>query len=111
MIPDVEAPSNSFASDNAAGVTAEVMAALSDANTGPALAYGDDRWTRALSERMCELFEHPVETFVCWGGTGANVVALASVVQPWQAIVATGSSHIVVDECGAPTRASAVRRR
>jgi len=82
-LPD--APEGSFASDNAAGVAPEVMAALAEANTPAALAYGQDRWSAELVERFRELFDAPVETLVCWGGTGANVVGLASVLQPWQA--------------------------
>lgn len=99
-------PAASFASDNAAGVAPEVMDALVAANAGPALAYGDDPWTdRAIGE-VRELFGQPVEVVWCWGGTGANVVGLASVLQGWQSVIATDTAHIVVDECGAPVRFS-----
>ena len=97
-------PECSFASDNAAGVSPEVMEALVVANTPAALAYGDDRWTTEGVERFRELFGAPVEVFWCWGGTGANVVGLASLLQPWQAVICTDTAHIVVDECGAPAR-------
>ena len=97
-------PDGSFASDNAAGVSPEVLDALVDANAGPALAYGDDRWTRRAEDALRELFDAPVEVLFCWGGTGANVVGLATVLQPWQAVLATDAAHIVVDECGAPAR-------
>jgi threonine aldolase len=40
----------------------------------------------------------------CWGGTGANVVGLACLLQPWQAVLCPASAHVVVDECGAPAR-------
>jgi threonine aldolase len=99
-----EPPASSFASDNAAGVAPAVMAALVEANTGPALAYGDDRWTAQLVERFRDLFAAPVEVVLCWGGTGANVVGLASMLQPWQAVVCHENAHIVTDECGAPAR-------
>ncbi len=98
------APRGSFASDNAAGVSPEVLAALSAANEGPALAYGDDRWTAAMVARFRELFDAPVEVLAGWGGTGANVFGLASVLQPWQMVLCTDTAHIVVDECGAPAR-------
>ena len=39
-----------------------------------------------------------------WGGTGANNVALASMLGPAQAVVCTEGSHINVDETGAPER-------
>jgi threonine aldolase len=99
-------PASSFASDNAAGVSPEVMAALAEANRGPALAYGEDPWSARAVAALQELFDAPVEALACWGGTGANVVGLASVLQPWQAVVAVDTAHIVVDECGAPTRFS-----
>lgn len=97
-------PAASFASDNAAGVSPEVMAALALANEGPAMAYGDDPWTDAAVGALRDLFGSPVEVLLCWGGTGANVAGLASVVQPWQAIITPDTAHIVVDECGAPAR-------
>jgi threonine aldolase len=97
-------PACSFASDNAAGVHPEVLEALAAANAGPALAYGDDPWTAGAIEDLRERFEAPVEVQLCWGGTGANVVGLATLVHPWQAILTTDSAHIVVDECGAPAR-------
>ncbi len=97
-------PESSFASDNAAGVAPAVMDALAAANHGPALAYGEDRWTHTLDAAFDELFGRPTRTLLCWGGTGANVVGLATLLQPHQAVITPDSAHIVVDECGAPTR-------
>jgi threonine aldolase len=97
-------PLGSFASDNAAGVSPEVLDAIAKANEGAALAYGDDPWTRRAEEALRDVFGAPVESFACWGGTGANVVGLACVLQPWQAVISADSAHIVVDECGAPAR-------
>jgi threonine aldolase len=97
-------PLASFASDNAAGASPAALAALAEVNTPAALAYGADRWTAELEDRFRTLFGAPVETLLCWGGTGANVVGLASVLHPWQAVVCAESAHIMVDECGAPTR-------
>ncbi|MBX7161353.1 MAG: aminotransferase class V-fold PLP-dependent enzyme [Acidimicrobiia bacterium] len=97
-------PATSFASDNAAGVAPEVMDALTLANTPAALAYGADPWTARLQDCIRDLVGAPAETLVCWGGTGANVVALACVLQPWQAVVCAESAHVYVDECGAPAR-------
>lgn len=97
-------PASSFASDNTAGVDPVVMDALVQANEGPALAYGDDQWTTRAEARFQDLFDAPVASLACWGGTGANVVGLASVLAPHESIVTVDSAHIVVDECGAPTR-------
>ncbi|WP_426572646.1 threonine aldolase family protein [Aquihabitans sp. McL0605] len=97
-------PAASFASDNAAGASPEVMDALVAANSGPALAYGADAWTAAATEELRELFGAPVEVVFCWGGTGANVVGLATLLTPWQSVITVDTAHIVVDECGAPAR-------
>ena len=104
-VPDLPPPpAASFASDNAAGVAPAVMDALVAANTGPALAYGDDAWTTAAIAALRDAFGAPVEVVMCWGGTGANVVGLASVLQPWEAVICPDSAHVVTDEAGAPAR-------
>ncbi|HQV15664.1 MAG TPA: beta-eliminating lyase-related protein, partial [Denitromonas sp.] len=41
-----------FASDNYAGICPEATAALLEANTGHAPAYGDDDYTRKVSDRL-----------------------------------------------------------
>jgi len=97
-------PSRAFASDNAAGVHPAVMAALAEANNGHALAYGDDRWTAENAGLMRELFGADAETFLVWGGTGANVMALATMLGPAEAVICTNWAHINVDETGAPER-------
>ena len=80
------------------------MEALHEANTGHALAYGSDRWTTEMNERMRELFGNDTQAYLVWGGTGANVMALASMLGPAQAVLCTNWSHINVDETGAPER-------
>ncbi len=97
-------PLGSFASDNSAGVDPVVLDALVAANRGPALAYGQDPWTARAVDDLRAVFDAPVEVVLCWGGTGANVVGLATLLQPWQAVLCADTAHIVVDECGAPAR-------
>ena len=104
MAASPPAPASSFASDNAAGVSPFVLDALVAANEGPALAYGEDPWTARAVDAFRELFGAPVEVVLCWGGTGANVVGLGSLLQPWQSVLTVDTAHIVVDECGAPAR-------
>jgi threonine aldolase len=106
---DLAPPSVSFASDNAARVHPVVMDALARANHGHAIAYGDDPWTAQLSDRMRELFEAPVRTLPVWGGTGANVVALACLTRASDAVVCAETSHIHVDEAGAPERVAGTK--
>ena len=100
-------PVGSFASDNTAAVAPEVFEALARANTGTALAYGEDPWTEQAVAAVRRAVGVPeAEVLLCWGGTGANVVGLTSLVQPWQQVICSDSAHIVVDECGAPARFS-----
>ena len=99
------APSRAFASDNAAGAHPQVLAALLAANDGHALAYGSDRWTEEAEARFRDLFGPTSEAFLVWNGTGANVMALATMVHPADCVVCTEWAHIAVDEAGAPERA------
>ena len=98
-------PARSFASDNFAGAHPAVVEAIARANHGHAGAYGDDPWTRACEERFRELFDADVTTLLTFNGTGANVLALASLLGPAEAVVCTDWAHIAVDETGAPERA------
>lgn len=98
------APSRSFSSDNAAGAHPAVLDALARANVGHAMAYGADEWTRACEAHFRELFGPQVEVFLAFGGTGANVLALATMLGPAEAVVCSRWGHIAVDETGAPER-------
>jgi threonine aldolase len=91
-----------FASDNAAGVAPEILAALARANEGFALGYGNDTWTQRVEKRFAELFEREVAVFLVPTGTAANALALAHLTPPWGAVLCHAESHIAIDECGAP---------
>ena len=93
-----------FASDNNAGVHPRVMDALRSAGRGHVLAYGDDPYTEAAVAKFRGQFGASAEVFFVFGGTGANVLALASVARPHEAVVCAATAHINVDECGAPER-------
>ena len=99
------APERAFASDNAAGAHPDVIQAFVAANDGHALAYGSDRWTAETEDRLRDLFGSNTESFLAWNGTGANVMALATMVQPADCVVCSDWAHIAVDEAGAPERA------
>ena len=99
------APERRFASDNNAAVHPLILESLERANRGHAVAYGDDPWTASAEEAFNELFGQQVSTLMVWNGTGANVLALATLLSPAGAVVCTDASHINVDETGAPERA------
>src|SRR3977135_3464185 len=91
-----------FASDNAAGIAPEILAAISRANDGAALAYGRDDWTKRVEQRFAEIFQRQVAVFLVPTGTAANALALAHLTPPWGAVLCHDEAHIATDECGAP---------
>src|SRR2546423_3088885 len=91
-----------FASDNAAGIAPEILAAISRANDGAALAYGRDDWTKRVERRFAEIFQREVAVFLVPTGTAANALALAHLTPPWGAVLCHDEAHIATDECGAP---------
>jgi threonine aldolase len=101
-------PVRAFASDNAAGAHPAIIEAVIAANEGHALAYGDDHLTQECSTRFRDLFGADVSTLLTFNGTGANILAMAtmlgSLAGPHHAVVCTDWAHINVDETGAPER-------
>ena len=91
-----------FASDNAAGASEKVMAAVLAANAGAAMPYGADPWTAAAEKALCEIFERDCAAFLLPTGTAANALALASLAPPWGAVFCHHDAHVMDDECGAP---------
>ncbi|WP_094288263.1 threonine aldolase family protein [Mycobacterium lehmannii] len=98
-----------FASDNNAGVHPEVLAALAAANGGHQPAYGQDAYTARLQEVIGEHFGAGAEIYPVFNGTGANVVALTSVLPRWGAVVTASTAHIHTDEAGAPERMTGIK--
>lgn len=94
----------SFASDNYSGVHPEVLEAIGAANRGHAPSYGGDPWTERLTEVMHGLFGEHTQTYPVFNGTGANVIALQSVLPRWGAVICAKSAHINGDEGAAPER-------
>src|SRR5262249_12355482 len=56
-----------------------------------------------------ELFGRAVDVFFVWGGSGANVMALASLWRPAGAAICTDISHIHVDETASPERVVGIK--
>lgn len=91
-----------FTSDNAAGVSPQIMAALAAANQGHAMAYGADSVTKAAEAAFTELFERELAIFPVATGTAANALALSALTPPWGQTYCHRNAHIEEDEAGAP---------
>ncbi len=92
-----------FCSDNTATVCPEILEAIVQANRGHAAAYGEDAWSQRLDAVLGQHFGKPVRAFAVPTGTAANALALAAMTPPHGAIFAHEQSHVVRDECGAPS--------
>jgi threonine aldolase len=91
-----------FASDNVAPICPEAWAALQEANAGYAAAYGEDRWTVRVCDRIREIFETDCDVYFVFTGTAANALALAQLCRSFRSIICHQNAHIQTDECGAP---------
>jgi threonine aldolase len=103
-LTELAPPVSSFASDNTAGAHPRILEAMVAANVGHAPGYGGDRWTAALEARFADLFGAPVTVAMCFGGTGANVVALHTMCTGDSQIICAADAHIALDEAGASER-------
>lgn len=91
-----------FASDNTAGVCPEAWAALAAANTGRVPSYGDDAWSERAKQEFRRVFGTDCEVFFVFNGTASNSLALSALCRSYHGILCHESSHVDVDECGAP---------
>jgi len=94
-------PERHFASDNNAGVHPTILAALGAANDGHAPAYGDDPVTQRTEAAFRALLGDEARVFFAFNGTGANVVAVAAALRPYQSVICPAGAHLAVDECAA----------
>jgi threonine aldolase len=93
----------SFASDNNAGIHPAVVAAISRANAGHVVGYGDDPYTHAAERLFARHFGAGAAVFPVFNGTGANVLALKTLAAgSHHAVLCAQGAHVEVDECGAP---------
>lgn len=91
-----------FASDNTAAICPSAWAALAEANSEAEVSYGEDKWTRRVTDRVREIFETDCEVFLVFNGTAANSLALAQLCHSFHAVICHQYAHSQTDECGAP---------
>ena len=91
-----------FASDNTAGISPAIATALINHSQGAAMPYGHDPITQQVQQSFNHLFETEVTMFPVATGSAANALALAVLSPPYGAIYCHRTSHINLDECGAP---------
>ena len=98
-----------FASDNAAGVHPDVLAAIAAVNHGHATAYGHDPYTQAITTRIAAQFGERAQAFLVFNGSAANILSLRALCRPWEAVICADTAHVNVDECGAPESVAGIK--
>jgi threonine aldolase len=93
-----------FASDNNAGLHPLMIEAITMANAGHVVAYGDDEYTQRAVKIIKKHFGEEADPYFVLTGTGANVLSLASVTRSFNSVICAETAHINVDECGAPEK-------
>ncbi len=91
-----------FSSDTAAPAHPAILQAMLAAASGPAPSYGNDPWTRAARDALCEVFETDLDIWLVSSGTAANALALSILCPPHGATLCHEEAHIERDERGAP---------
>lgn len=92
----------SFANDYAEGCHPSVLKALADTNMVQQAGYGDDAYSRSAETMIRRLVANDaVNVHLATGGTQANLVVLASVLKPFESVVAATTGHIFSNEAGA----------
>lgn len=92
-----------FASDNYSGIHPKILESISKANFGHVMGYGDDHYTQQAKNLLKNEFGAEDVVFV-YNGTGANVLALDSMLDKYSSILCAESAHINTHEVGAPVR-------
>lgn len=90
-----------FASDNWAGATPAVMAAVARANGDFASAYGGDALTAQVTRTFCEIFETELEVHFVATGTAANSLAMMALARPGGIVFCSADAHLHNDEYNA----------
>ena len=89
-----------FASDNWAGASEPVMAAIAAVAKRGAPAYGGDPLTKQVERRFSEIFERDVAVFFVATGTAANALALSAYARPGGFVFCHRHAHVIADEPG-----------
>ena len=87
-------------SDNVAGVSPEIMAAIVGAAQGEAQPYGDDSITARLEPLFQKLFDRDCVVVPVSSGIAANALGLSLLAGPLEAVVCHANAHVATAEAG-----------
>lgn len=91
-----------FASDNNSGVLKEMIEAIENSNRGHEHAYGGDEYTQRALIQFKHHFGDDIDVHFVFNGTAANVLSIKAFLKPYESVICAETSHLHMDECGAP---------
>ena len=92
-----------FENDYSCGAHPKVLERLIETNLIPQPGYGFDCFSERAREKIRAACGCPeAEIYFLSGGTQTNAVVLASLLKPWEGVIAAQTGHIHVHEAGAP---------
>jgi threonine aldolase len=92
----------SFYNDYSEGAHPRILEALTKSNTVQESGYGEDSFSREAASLIKERIKNPdAAVHFVSGGTQANLIVLASMMKPFEAVIAAKTAHINVHEAGA----------
>ena len=79
-----------------------MLDAMNGVNEGHVIAYGDDPYTAAATEKIRQELGPGAGVYFVFTGTAANVLGLKASTENWNSVICADTAHIHCDECGAP---------
>ena len=91
-----------FLSDYTEGAHPKILERLAETNLISQPGYGEDCFCAAAREKIRAACEKPgADVYFLVGGTQANAVTIASLLNRWEGVIAASTGHIGVHEAGA----------
>ena len=91
-----------FLSDYTEGAHPRILERLAETNLISQPGYGEDRFCAAAREKIRAACGKPgADVYFLVGGTQANAVTIASLLNRWEGVIAANTGHIGVHEAGA----------
>lgn len=91
----------SFKNDYSEGAHPRILEVLNETNLKQETGYGEDTYSLEAVEKIRKTLKSPnSDIHFISGGTQANIVALASMLKPYESVIAAQTAHINVHEAG-----------
>ena len=91
-------PHHTFASDNWSGIHPDIFASLAKSNSQHAPAYGNDFFTGHVKILVEHEFGAGISAQFVLTGTAANVIAVATLLQPGETALCAKTAHVYTNE-------------